>query len=456
MPHNWIKKLNESNSRLHKEDVIKQALEAANLGSKDADTFLYMAWYAYNPYNTYNTTKVPVIPDLTDKDNPYEKFFDFLVRLVNREVTGNAAIAEIEQMAYNFDTDVWETLLRPVMLKDLRCGATIRTFNKICKGTKYEIPIFEAQLASDSAKHEKKLVGKKILESKLDGIRILAIVEHTNPMLDNKRKVTLYSRNGKEMKNFPHVVKQLENSSTLFASKKFEEERYKDYVLDGEIISKNFQALMKQAQRKTNVDTTDSVYTVFDIIPLKEFTRGIWNVPQKVRSDEYLKPIQVQVNLECPSIQILSGIEVDLDTAEGHDIMKRYGIDMVNMGYEGILIKDVDAPYKCKRGTAWMKYKPTITVDLEVIALEEGTGRNKGRLGALVCKGTDQGKEIEVNVGGGFSDTQRDEIWEVGDGNLGMIAEIKADVVTQNEKGTYSLRFPRFVTFRGFSPGEKI
>ena len=167
MPQNWILKLQESNSRLHKEDTIKQALEAANLGSKDADIFLTLAWYAYNPYNTYNTKKVPVIPDLISRDNPFDVFIDLLKRLQQREVTGNAAIAEIERVAYEFDTDLWELLLRPTILKDFRVGATVRTFNKICKKTKYEIPVFEAQLATDSAKHEKKLVGKKILESKL-------------------------------------------------------------------------------------------------------------------------------------------------------------------------------------------------------------------------------------------------------------------------------------------------
>ncbi len=126
------------------------------------------------------------------------------------------------------------------------------------------------------------------------------------------------------------------------------------------------------------------------------------------------------------------------------------------MGYEGIMIKDVDAPYLCKRRTFWMKWKPTITVDLEVVDMEEGTGKNKGKLGALVCKGTDQGVFIEVNVGGGLSDAQRIDFWTRKKELIGFIAEVKADVVTQNEQGGYSLRFPRFVGFRGFEAGEKI
>jgi ATP-dependent DNA ligase len=95
-----------------------------------------------------------------------------------------------------------------------------------------------------------------------------------------------------------------------------------------------------------------------------------------------------------------------------------------------------------------MKWKPTITVDLEVIDVEQGTGRNSERLGALVCRGTDQGRDISVNVGSGFSDHDRTNLWNNRDLVIGSTVEIMADVVSQNQDGTYSLRFPRFVRFR--------
>ena len=88
--------------------------------------------------------------------------------------------------------------------------------------------------------------------------------------------------------------------------------------------------------------------------------------------------------------------------------------------------------------------------------IEAGTGRNEGRLGALVCKGTDGDKTIQVNVGSGFSDTQRDEFWEHRDKIKNQLIEVRADAVTQNQDGTWSLRFPRFKVFRGFEIGEKI
>jgi DNA ligase-1 len=63
---------------------------------------------------------------------------------------------------------------------------------------------------------------------------------------------------------------------------------------------------------------------------------------------------------------------------------------------------------------------------------------------------------VKVNVGSGFSDANRDSFWTLRSDVIGQLVEVRADAVTQNQDGTYSLRFPRFKTFRGFEPGEKI
>ena len=64
--------------------------------------------------------------------------------------------------------------------------------------------------------------------------------------------------------------------------------------------------------------------------------------------------------------------------------------------------------------------------------------------------------DIKVNVGGGLSDALRDAIWKNKDACINQLVEIRADAISQNQDGTYSLRFPRFKTFRGFNPGEKL
>jgi ATP-dependent DNA ligase len=103
-----------------------------------------------------------------------------------------------------------------------------------------------------------------------------------------------------------------------------------------------------------------------------------------------------------------------------------------------------------------MKWKPTISVDLEIVGFEEGTGRNLNRLGAIICEGEDNDRRIRVNVGSGFSDALRDEYWASRDDLLGHLVEVQADAVTQNQDGTYSLRFPRFLRFRDFEAGSKL
>ncbi|MGD9958937.1 ATP-dependent DNA ligase [Nocardioides sp.] len=50
-------------------------------------------------------------------------------------------------------------------------------------------------------------------------------------------------------------------------------------------------------------------------------------------------------------------------------------------GHEGVVVKSLDAPYDAgRRGAAWVKVKPVHTLDLVVLAVEEGSGRRRGWL----------------------------------------------------------------------------
>jgi DNA ligase-1 len=277
--------------------------------------------------------------------------------------------------------------------------------------------------------------GIKRLEVKLDGVRVLAVVTPIS--------VTLYSRNGKEFANFPQIADALMNVANGTVKGGMGPN---GVVLDGEIVGESFQKLMRQAHRKNDAQTEGMVYHVFDMIPLREFKEGHCNTRQSRRL-EWVKNLQNRFN-QTDCLRVMSGLEVDLDTAKGHDQMNRYAQDAVKNGFEGIMIKNLDAPYECKRSDFWMKWKPTKSYDLTIIGVEEGTGKNSGRLGALICEGTDHGCDIRVNVGSGLSDQQRDEFWEEKDKVIGQTAEILCDAITQNQDGGYSLRFPRFLRFR--------
>lgn len=443
MSASWIRKLNESDSRLHKEDVIRQALEAATLGSINSQMFLGLTKATYNPFVTFGVRKVPDTVGVVNSENPWHDFNELLTKLSRRQLTGNAALEAIEEMAYRFDSDEWNNFCAPVIRRDLRAGISDKTINKICKKTEYEIPIFGCQLATNS-EGRPEMKGIKRLEPKLDGVRVLMMAIYSD---DGSITVTSYSRNGKVFENFTHIEDQIrDNFIKLIRKTKIAAQLSVGVVFDGEVIGNSFQELMRQARRKENVQAEDSVFNIFDIVPLQDFRRGHWNA-QLSKRIEALEAMRSVID-DMPNVELLPHIMVDLDTAAGRDQLDRYAKDQVNAGFEGIMIKDTNAPYECKRNTFWMKWKPTITVDLEVIGVEEGTGRNEGRLGALVCAGEDDGKFISVNVGSGFSDTDRDTYWADSQFIIGKTAEILCDVITQNQDGTYSLRFPRFVRFR--------
>ena len=262
-----------------------------------------------------------------------------------------------------------------------------KTLNKVLKNSEWKIPVFTCQLAQDSTDQPKKLTGIKRLEPKLDGVRVLAVVQGMN--------VSLMSRNGKEFENFPQIATDIMRFRGAFQHGLGSGGRF---VLDGEVTGESFQKLMRQAHRKSDAQTDGMVYNIFDIIPLDDFQRGYWNAQQYKRFDLLERAREWLDANDTNSLRIVSGLEVDLDSAEGHDIMQRYAEAAVEGGFEGIMIKSMDAPYLCKRTDYWMKWKPTITVDLEIVGFEQGTGRNADRLGAIICEGDDNGKIGRAHV----------------------------------------------------------
>ena len=435
-PQEVIAQLEADNSRLAKEAVIESAM------NEGLDEFFEGVRMALDPLVTFGVKQVPERSDvLTGQGLIWRDFKVLADQLINRELTGHAARDAIELVMSVATVEQWNGFYRRILIKDLRCGCSEKTVNKIAKKfPQYAIPTFTCSLAHDSANHEKKMTGKKQIEVKLDGVRVLAVCK--------SGKVELFSRNGKQFHNFPHIIKEIEAVLAVNIAPY-------DCVLDGEVMSADFQDLMKQLQRKDGKKATDAVLHLFDFIPLEDFLKGGWDKPQTTRSN-YVK-YWVKENQDLlEHVQALDWEDVDLDTLEGQERFVELNKAAVDGGYEGVMIKDIDAPYECKRTHAWLKAKPFIEVTLEVVDVEEGTGRNEGRLGAVVCTGVDDGKDIRVNVGSGFTDDNRSVFWSDRDALIGQLVEVRADAITQNQDGTYSLRFPRFKTFRGFEVGEKI
>ena len=158
-------------------------------------------------------------------------------------------------------------------------------------------------------------------------------------------------------------------------------------------------------------------------------------------------------------IQIVNYDEADLSADDGQHNLNFYLEVAKTLKFEGLVVKDKKSLWKAGRDNSWLKVKPFIEVSLNVIDIVQGTGKNKDRMGNIICEGTDYGKKVSVSVGSGFTDEQRQEIWDNKDSYIGMIAEIRADAfseVKEKQNDMWSLRFPRFKGWRGSKPGEKI
>jgi DNA ligase-1 len=426
-PWKIIQELEADNSRLKKEAIIRRESDADNI------RFFNGVGSALDSFRTFGVQKVPVAKK-DGKGITQTEFDDLLSRLEDRSLTGNQMRDVIQVFCDSSKMEEWNDWYRRILIKDLRCGVTHKTINK---HSKIKVPVFECMLADDSKKHEKKLVGDVLIEPKLDGVRVVVICDV------DKDEVKLFSRNGKELLNFPEINKQFDDMMDQMSE---------SMVFDGEVMSDDFQTLMREIHRKGGAKTKDAKLNLFDCMPLYNFQDGSCVDPITERKkwlDGYTYG---------PNINLVEHVRMNLDNDEGQKQFADYNKMCIDRGFEGIMVKPVGGIYECKRSTGWLKVKPFIEVSLKVVDTEEGTGRNAGKLGALIVEGTDMDKFIKTNVGSGLTDTDRETFWKAKDKLIGQIVEVRADAITQNQdtKDEWSLRFPRFLRFRGFEPGEKL
>jgi len=431
-PWKIIQELEADNSRLKKEAIIKRENDADNIRFFDG------VCMALDGFRTFGVQKVPVAKK-DGKGIPEAEFLDTIVNLEQRTLTGNEMRDKIEDLCNRSKMEEWNDWYRRILIKDLRCGVTHKTINK---NTTMQVTVFDCMLATDSAKHEKKMVGNVIVEPKLDGVRVIVICDV------DKDEVKLFSRNGKELSNFPTINKTFDNMLDQMSE---------SMVFDGEVMSDDFQTLMREIHRKSGAKTQDAKLNLFDCLPLSEFKNGGSNSVNDaiLKRKEMLESFKFHLK---SNIHLVEYVKMNLSDEDGQKQFAHYNKMCIDRGFEGIMVKPVNGIYECKRSTLWLKVKPFIEVSLTVKATEEGTGRNVGKLGALIVEGKDDGKFIKTNVGSGLTDADRETYWKAKDKLIGQVVEVRADAITQNQnaKDEWSLRFPRFLRFRGFEIGEKL
>jgi len=363
----------------------------------------------YDPFITFGTTKIDTTGISYRKCEVDERWLKalkiLLQRLKDREITGNAARDEVKNFIMMYPEE-WGEVVLNILKKDLRIGAGKRLINDIYKD------LFAEDICMSAAKYDKtKVTFPVYADTKLDGVRCIALI--------NRKEIKLYSRNGKEFKNYDSIMNSIDLLNLPDNTK-----------LDGEIVMGHFQDIMRTVSRKKDgiEFAKDAVYNVFDTAEHnKIFT-------ERLKTLEALEKTIDSKKLK--HLKIIKGQKINNE----NELMEYYE-EQLKEGHEGIMVKPFDGIYEHKRTRAWMKMKPTESEDLSIVRIDEGTGKYKNLLGSFVCE---LPNGLEVNVGSGFKDEERTEFWEKRKQLIGQTIEVKYQEKTRDG----SLRFPVFVRFR--------
>ena len=320
----------------------------------------------------------------------------------------------------------FETELKEIITKSMRLGVKAKLVNQALGYNL--IPIFDVQLATSYDKCKNKFKGKEIIiTEKIDGQKMIAIKENN--------KVKLYSRQGKILDGLIEIEKDI-----LSINKE-------SFVMDGELVSANefnnnedtYKDTMKKASKKGI--KTGLVYMIYDYIEnVDDFYRGRDNT-KSIDRKANVKRIIDENNLKFIKYLEPWYIGEDLNKVE------EFLLKADNNGKEGICVNIADAPYEAKRTHNLAKCKSFKTADVLVYDIVEGEGAMKDMLGALKCKFIYNGEIQEVEVGSGFKQSERIEIYNNPSLVLNKIITIRMFEISKNSStNKFSLRFPSWIS----------
>ena len=428
-----LQELESNNSRNFKIDLLTK--------HKDNDLLKEVCRLANDPFTQFYQRKIPSYTPSTfllSDDNLDWAIQELVEQLASRKITGNNAISHLVFVLENVSESNAKVVER-IIQKDLKCGVSTSTVNKVWKNL---IPEFPCMLCSP---FEQKLVDKitfpAIVQKKEDGMRFNAIVKFDD---DFYGTVEFRSRSGKEIS----LLGSLEEEFIELAD-------HKDTVFDGELLvydtvetdsngkicdRQTGNGILNKAVKGTiSKEEADRVFaTLWDQIPYQDFIAGKCDQPYSYRFRQLKNLIYKLSKFKLRKLDLVETFEVD-SLEQTQRIFQNYLDD----GDEGIILKDPNSLWENKRSKGQIKFKAELDCDLKVVSVIGGTGKYADMIGSLCCESADG--LLKVYVGSGFTDEQRNA---PPSDYYGKIISVKYNARIKNVQGEESLFLPIFLEVR--------
>jgi DNA ligase-1 len=408
-----INQIKNTSSRNDKERILEE--------NKNNELLIEIFKFVYDPYilTGISSKKINKKIKASSAAGFINSISDLMKYLEKNNTGTDCDILEVKWFIENEPSHLHELYIQ-IATKSLKIGITDSTLNKIY-GSGF-IKSFDVMLAKKFDEHKHKIKGNFVITKKLDGNRLVVIKENG--------VVKSFTRTGNQYEGLEQIESEIQ---ALYLD---------NIVFDGELIADaegsthEIYAETTSKARSKGSNKTGLMFHIFDCLSLSDFQNGK-SRENCINRKNFLTSIfqsnEFKYCIEVKPLYIgnnLSEVDQWMQHASEHQ-------------WEGLMV-NMDTPYVCKRTDTILKVKSMLTCDLKVVGFEKGTGRNVGRLGALIV----DYKGFSCGVGSGFSDYDRDYIWKNQSEYLGKIVEVKYFEESKNQDGGLSLRFPIYKRLR--------
>jgi DNA ligase-1 len=363
-----------------------------------------------------------------------------LEALSNREITGNAAKAYVKETMEALSAEDAYVFKR-VLGRDMKCGVSISTVNKIWKDM---IPTYAYMRCSlPVGSNIKNFPWKKgvYIQTKMDGM--------FSNNIGQGNSTHILSRAGSP---FPSEFAPALREELLKLKNELVEPNEDGVNIHGELLIWDINA-KKYLSRKTGNGMLNSCLqdgdfdsknydvhvVVWDYVPIENWVKQTdYNVAYSIRFTKLINKIK---ELGLTKIVPIN-CEVVYSKAEALAVYRK----LRQAGEEGAVLKNPDMIWEDATSKDQVKMKVVFEIEVEITGFNPGNGKNEKYFGSIAGKSADG--LLTLNAGG-ITDDDRKHIHSIMDQLIGKIMTVEGNDLTDSEgKDTLSVFLPRFIEIR--------